>query len=65
MRFRSEIWKLKTAAENTFGPHCSTSLFTLKFHSLNHLVDDLERFGGFSLLDAGPFGHFSFLVKKS
>lgn len=49
----------------TFGQHCSSGVFTMKFHLLRHFLHDLERFVSFSSMDAGPSEHFSMLMKKS
>lgn len=33
-----------------------------KFYLLDHLVDDLECFGGFQVVSASPYERFSFTV---
>lgn len=37
----------------------------LKFRHLDHLVDDLQRFGRLSFLARETFEHFNVLLKKS
>ena len=56
--FKEHVWTL-------FGPHCDRGLNTLKFHLLDHLVDDLERFGTIHVLNASPYEHFNLIVKQS
>lgn len=42
-QFKKSMWRL-------FSSHCEQRLNTLKFHLLDHLVDDLDRFGAFLVL---------------
>lgn len=56
---------MKSVVEKKFAPHCSSGLFTLKFHPLGHVVEDLSKFGGLSFVDAGPFEHINVLVNRS
>jgi len=56
--FKSAVWRL-------FGPHCENGLNTLKFHLLDHLVDELARFGTVLVLSASPYEHFNLIVKQS
>lgn len=62
---RSEITELKRVFEGEFASQCVSSLYTLKFHLLNHFLDDLERFESLSFTDAAPFEHFEVLLKQS
>lgn len=64
VRLQSEIRKFKSVDEKTFAAHCSFGLFTLKYHLLEHLLDDLERFGRLSFVDAGRFEQFLVLIEK-
>lgn len=41
---RSDISKVKSAAESTFAPHCWSDLFILKCYLLDHAARSLERF---------------------
>lgn len=63
-RLRAKIRKLKSVVEKIFSPHCSSRLFTLRFHLLEHAVHYLGRFGSLSFIDARPFKHFNVLIKK-
>lgn len=56
--FKKQVWAL-------FGPHCDRGLNTLKFHLLDHLVDDLQRFGTIRVLSASPYEQFNLIVKQS
>lgn len=41
-----------------FGSHCFNGLFLLKFHLLDHLCDELEKFETIGVLGASPFEQF-------
>lgn len=60
----SKIPKLKAVAEETCASHRSSGLFTLKLYLFDHVLEDLERFGSFSLTDAAPFDHWTVLMKR-
>lgn len=62
---RFEIWKLKIGAEKSFSQPCSSGLFRLQFHLLDHSVDDLRRFGSLAFTNVGPFGHFTVHTNNS
>lgn len=44
---------------NTMAEHCSTVHFTLKFHHLPHIAEDLRRFGTLPVLIGSPFEHYN------
>lgn len=54
---RSKISKSKTVVERTSEPHCSSELFTMKFHLLNHVAENLEILGILSFTSVAPFDH--------
>jgi len=54
----------KSTASNLFGTLEDLNLFTLKFHNLDHIAEDVARFGDLSLLDASPYEHFNFTLKQ-
>lgn len=56
--------KSNSALETKSATHCSSGLFKLKFHLVNHLVDDLDRFQSLFSLNAGPFESFGVHIKK-
>lgn len=60
-----EIEELKRVNERVFVPHCSFGLYTLKVHLLDHLIEDLERFGSIYFTEARPAEHFTVLIKQS
>ena len=62
---KSSISHFKKMASYIFSPHCSRGFITLKMHLLDHLVDDLERFGSFGVLSASPFEHYNSSIKKA
>lgn len=61
---RSSVWECKTNIWPLFGLHCENGLKYLKFH-LDHLVDDLNRFGSVFVLNAYSYEHFSVVMKQS
>lgn len=56
---------LKRTVVETFKDHCEKGLFTLKFHTMDHLAEDISRFGSCKFLDAGAFEHFNLAIKRS
>lgn len=64
-RSRSEIPKIESVVEKTFGTHGSSGLFTRKCHLLHHLVDNLKGFESLFFKKAGSFEHFTVLTKKN
>lgn len=64
VRFQPETGNFKAVVEKTFSSQCSFGLLKLRFHSLDHLVKVLEKFGGFSFMEAGTFERFRVLMKK-
>lgn len=57
----SEIQKLKRAVKREFASYCPFSLSPFKFRLLDHLGDDLERFGSLSGLGAEHCERFNVL----
>lgn len=35
-----EVWEVMNVVEKSFAPHCSSGLSKLKFHVLDHVMDD-------------------------
>lgn len=62
---RTKVLEFKAKVWNLFRPHCKPGLNTLKFHLLDHLVDDLERFGTIRVLSASPYENFNLIVKQA
>ena len=62
---QKEVSAFKEDISKLFGPHCKTGLQTLKFHLLDHMVLDLERFGSLRVLSASPYEHFNLFVKQA
>lgn len=56
---------LKSKCVHTFEKHCEHGIHTLKFHLLDHVVEDLSKFGGLNILDASPYEHFNTFFKQS
>ncbi len=60
---RRTIHDLKTSTSNFFKAYVQHGLFTLKFHLLDHLADDLKKFSSLSYLDASPFEQYNAVLK--
>lgn len=58
------IRRLKMVAKNLFEDLEDFNLFTLKFHMLDHIAEDVSRFGALNFVDASPFEHFNYVIKK-
>ena len=63
-KLSDEVLSFKKKATDVLGNLDDINLFTLKFHLLDHLCNDLARFGDLSLLDASPFEHFNYVIKS-
>lgn len=61
----SRISRFQKNVGDIFADNCSTGLFTLKFHLLHHIVEDLRRFGTLSVLDASPLKYYNVHIKTS
>lgn len=57
-----KIWKniviLKTCCKKLLGHLADVNLFTLKFYMIDHIVEDLSKFGDLSYLEASLYEHF-------
>lgn len=60
---QNKITAFKQNTINLFAPHISSGLFTLKFHLLDHLVEDLTRFAGLDVLSASPYEYYNTRIK--
>lgn len=54
---KRKIAELISVIMNTLEEYRDAWLFTLKFHLLDHLAENLERFGSPEMLDSSPFEH--------
>jgi len=60
---QNKITAFKQNTTNLFAPHIRSGLFTLKFHLLDHLVEDLTRFAGLDVLSASPYEYYNTRIK--
>lgn len=51
---RDQVPELKRLVVKMFQAHCCNGLFTLNFHLLDHLTEDIECFGSIEMLEASP-----------
>ena len=61
----SKIESFKRQTVQLFEPYVDTGLFTLKFHLLDHLVEDLSKFTSLDFLNAGPYEYYNTKIKQS
>ena len=54
-RLKEDIANFKTVCKNTYANYQPSRMGTLKFHLLDHLVEDLKRLGTVDVMDAGLF----------
>ena len=62
---QNSISYFKQSMLSTLGPFHTTGLKTFKFHLLDHLPGDLQRYGALEHIDAGPYEHSHLLFKQS
>ena len=58
------IRDFKSTAVEVFGPYQKSNMGTLKFHLLDHLVEDLGRFPNIEVLNAGIYEYSHCIVKR-
>lgn len=63
--FQSEIEKFKCTFQKLLAPHCMSGHYTLKFHLLYKVLEDLQRFGSLSTTDPALLKHYKVLIKQS
>lgn len=61
---RTHIHRFKHIFVDLFARYQPSGMGTLKFHLLDHLVDDIKRLGSISVMDAGPFEYSHTLFKQ-
>jgi hypothetical protein len=62
---QSRIQSFKAMVSDLFSSEFPRVLLTLKFHLLDHMVCDIERFGSLKALCASPFEHYNLFVKQA
>ena len=58
------VMDLKRECKDVFAEHVQKGLYTLKFHLLDHLAEDMARYGSLEFLNSGPYEFFNTVVKK-
>lgn len=51
-KLKEEVITFKRRVVDVSGLHSESNLYTLEFHLLDHIAEDLRRFGTLSVLDA-------------
>lgn len=59
------IGHFKDIVVDNFAGHSSTEVFTVKFHLIDNMVEDIHRFGKLSVLDISPFEGYNVPIKAS
>jgi hypothetical protein len=62
---QQDICSFKSSMTLLFNDCSPTGIGTLKFHLLDHIVDDLRCFGSIRMLTASPFEHFNIHIKSA
>lgn len=52
-RLDSKIEKFKKVLKEVLGEYCDSALYTLQYHVLDHMMEDIRDFGTVSVLDGG------------
>lgn len=55
----------KELVKATFDQHCESGLNRMKCHLLDHVVQDLKRFGSLRILDGSPFERSNLHIKSA
>lgn len=58
------ISKFKKLVNDVFETHCDAELYTMKFDLLDHLVEDLSKFGALERHDSSGFKLVNAQVKS-
>lgn len=56
---RKMFQEFKTSLAVLFKDHCTSGIFKMNFHTLEHLCDDLSKVQNISFLDAASCEHFN------
>lgn len=51
--------------QTLFEPYVENGLFTLKFHILHHLVEDVKRYTSLEYLSASPYEYYNTRIKQN
>lgn len=65
VKLEERVKEFKRELVERFDDHCESGLYTLKFHLLDHMVEDIRKFGTLSVLDGSPFEHFNVHIKQA
>ena len=65
VEFNDTLHHFKTDMTSLFQVFCPTDMGTLKYHLLDHIIDDLSKFGSIRLLSASPYEHFNLQIKAA
>lgn len=54
----------ETSSNNLFYSLQDENLFTLEFHLLDQIAEDVFLFGDLTYVDASPLEHFNYIIKN-
>lgn len=57
-----EVQKFKTLMKDSIHAHCKMGMYTLKFHSLNHDVEDFDWALSLDLFKSSAFERFTVIL---
>lgn len=55
---------MKDTMVHLFENHCECGLFSIKFHLLDHLCDDLEKFHTIKVFHDAPYEHINVVLRR-
>ena len=61
---RTLVQSLKKNSNDFFSRFVEKGLYTLKFHLLDHLPEDIEKYASLSFTDASPFEQYNAVLKQ-
>ena len=64
-QLKEDIHNFKQEMVAVYGPHSSHGLYTLKFHLLDHLADDIGKYGNVAVIDASAYEGYNTNIKSS
>lgn len=62
---KADIQKLEEIIKRPFDEHCKTGLYKLTVHSLDYILEDLERVGSLDMSNSYPLDRYNLHIKRA